>query len=139
MPRTVTSITVFLASPTDVDHEREFVARTIQEWNDLNGRHRGVQFELLRYESSVSAGFGKDGQDVINTQIGEDYDLLIAIFWKRLGSATPRARSGTVEEYERAFERYKNGENVDISFIFKYVTVDFRKEDISQLNALTTF
>lgn len=139
MPRSVISISIFLASPSDVDPEREIVSQAIQEWNDIHSRNRGVHFELLRFERSVSAGFGTDGQDVINQQINDEYDLLISLFWKRLGSATPRAKSGTVEEYERAFERFKSNYPIDIAFLFKDAPINFRLEDLDQIRAVRDF
>ena len=95
-------------------------------------------FELLRWES-ISAGFGSDGQEVINTEVGNDYDLLIALFWARLGSATPRAASGTVEEYERALERFKAGEAIEIGFFFKDAPIDFRASDLDQAASVKKF
>lgn len=136
MPRTITEITVFIASPSDVTHEREIVVSAIAEWNARHGRDRAIIFDVLRWETSVSAGFGSDGQNVINKQIADSYDVLIGIFWSRFGSPTPRAASGTVEEYHRALERYKAHGEVDIAILFKDVPVDFRKSDLDQLSQL---
>jgi len=139
MPRHALAISVFLASPSDVDHERSVVASAIQDWNDIHSRNRHVFFELIRYERSISAGMGADGQDVINMQVDDDYDLLIALFWNRLGSPTGRDVSGTIEEYKRALERYKNGEKIDIAFFFKDYPVDLRRTDVSQVLAVQEF
>ena len=139
MARTITAVSVFLASPSDVMHEREVVVSVVNEWNARHSRDESITFDLIRWETSVSAGFGDDGQDVINSQVGSDYDLLIAIFWSRFGSPTPRAASGTVEEYRRAFSRYQAGDAVEIAFLFKDVPVDFRTADLSQLSQLKDF
>jgi hypothetical protein len=139
MPRTTTTITIFLASPADVTPERELVSRTIYEWNQINGSQRSVLFELIRWEDSISAGFGSDGQDVINRQIDDRYDILIALFWTRLGSQTPRASSGTVEEYERALARYHSKDIVSIAFYFKDVAIDPRSHDLDQLSKVYDF
>lgn len=139
MPRTITSVSIFLASPSDVDHERDVVAAAIDEWNSRHGREKALLFELLRWETSVSAGFRADGQDVINSQIGDGYDVLIALFWAKLGTPTPRAASGTVEEYRRAFDRFKRGEKIDMAFFFKDALIDFRTADLEQVVALKSF
>ena len=139
MPRHALAISVFLASPSDVDQERSVVASAIQNWNDIHSRNRRVFFELIRFERSISAGMGADGQDVINMQVNDDYDLLIALFWHRLGSPTGRNVSGTVEEYKRALERYNNGEKIDIAFFFKDYPVDLRRADVSQVLAVQEF
>jgi hypothetical protein len=119
VPRTISVITVFIASPADVLREKDIVSAQIAEWNARHGKDNSINFDVVRWETSVSAGFGSDGQDVINSQVGDQYDVLIGLFWARYGSATPRASSGTVEEYRRAFERYRSGEDVDIAFLLK--------------------
>jgi len=43
---------------------------------------------------------GDRPQAIINKQVLKDCDILIAIFWTRLGSPTGVAASGTVEEIE---------------------------------------
>ncbi len=56
----------------------------------------------------MSPAMGEDAQAVINSQIPEDYDVFVGIFWNRFGSPTNRAESGTVEEFEIAKERFDN-------------------------------
>lgn len=138
MPRNALVLTVFVASPNDLGPERDLVARCVEEWNQISGFNRDLRFELLRWETSISAGFGSDGQDVVNHQL-PNYDLLIALFWTRLGTATPRSVSGTSEEYERALERFKAGEKIEIAFYFKDVAVNPREVDLSQLAAVQEY
>jgi hypothetical protein len=139
MPKSITLITVFLASPGDLGSERDVVGRCIAEWNQLYGSNRLINFDLIRWETSISAGFGHDGQDVINQQVGDEYDVLIALFWNRLGSETPRASSGTAEEYERALARFKLGESIEIAFYFKDADVNPREIDLDQLRKVYEF
>jgi hypothetical protein len=44
---------------------------------------------------------------VINRQVLADCDLLVAIFWTRIGSPTGSALSGTVEEIEKHLKAEK--------------------------------
>lgn len=139
MPRDTRTISIFLASPGDVAREREVIAQTIDEWNQIRGRDRSTHFELLRWERSVSAGFAEDGQQVVTQQIGDNFDALIGVFWTRIGTATPRAESGTVEEYERALARRGNGENVEVAFFFKDAPVSLKALDLGQAQAVQGF
>lgn len=139
MARQSLAISVFLASPSDVDHERSVEVRAIRDWNDIYSRNRRVFFELICHERSISAGIGEDGQDVINKQVDDDYDLLIALFWARLGSPTGREVSGTVEEYRRALERLSRAEPIEIAFFFKDHPIDMRHVDLSQVAAVREF
>lgn len=43
---------------------------------------------------------GDRPQAIINKQLLEQSDLLVAVFWTRLGSPTGATNSGTVEEIE---------------------------------------
>ncbi|MYD31374.1 MAG: DUF4062 domain-containing protein, partial [Nitrospira sp. SB0661_bin_20] len=63
--------------------------------------------DVVRWETRTTPGFGKDPQDVINKQISDAYDIFIGIMWTRFGTPTPRAGSGTEEEFLRAYDRYK--------------------------------
>lgn len=41
----------------------------------------------------------------------KEYALFVGIMWNRIGTPTPRAESGTVEEFERAIKScQKNGQ-----------------------------
>jgi hypothetical protein len=56
---------------------------------------------------------GSPPQAIINSQIVDDCDFGIAIFWTRLGSPTSEYASGSVEEIERLLSR---GANVMVYF-----------------------
>lgn len=139
MPQSLTAVSIFLASPSDVSAERVIVTEIVSEWNSRYSRHSGVAFQLLKWETSITAGFGTDGQGVINSQINDEYDVLIALFWTKLGSNTPRAPSGTVEEYRRAWSRFKEGEDVELAFFFKEELIDPRVVDLKQLSLVKDF
>ena len=113
-------ITILVASPDDVTEERDRLESIINDINSSHARRTGIRLELLRWERDVSPASGGDPQTVINSQIPEDYDVLVCIFWNRFGSPTKRAESGTVEEYERAKERHeKDSSSVRLMLYFK--------------------
>jgi len=47
-----------------------------------------------------------------------NYALFVGVMWNRLGTATPRGASGTVEEFERAVAAFKEYKQPDIWFYF---------------------
>lgn len=136
MSRQSTTVSVFLASPSDVQHERDLISDIAGRWNMRHGRTKAVFIELLRYETSVSAGFGDDGQSVINEQIGDDYDALIAVFWNRIGTATDRSASGSVEEIEKAIARFKSDGNVEVAVYFKQAAANVDSLDLQQVQGI---
>ena len=77
---------------------------------------------------------GDRPQAVINKQVLKDCDLLVAVFWTRLGSPTGEAASGTVEEIE---EHLKAGKPAMIYFSNAPVRPD--SIDEAQYRALREF
>jgi hypothetical protein len=113
-------LTVFLASPGDVQPEREKVEEVIHEFNVMWSRPFRIRLELVRWESHAYPGIGTDAQAVINDQIQDDYDVFIGIMWHRYGTPTGRAGSGTAEEFDRAHARYKRDpSSINLMFYFK--------------------
>ena len=140
MARTESVITIFLASPGDVAEERNRLNEVVVTWNRTWARNLGVRLELLRWEDDAYPDIGEDAQDVINTQIPQDYDLFVGLMWTRFGTPTPRAGSGTKEEFELALARYKLSPNeVSILFYFKNTPIEPSKLDPEQLKKLLNF
>lgn len=88
---------------------------------------------------STHPSFGDYPQDVVNSQIGEDYDVFIGILWSRFGTPTPKYESGTEEEFYRAYERYKNGDDVELMIYRKDESVPPSKIDAEQLQKVNSF
>jgi len=140
MARTLKVLSVFVASPGDVTDERVRLEEVIQELNTTWSRQLGVQLDLFRWETHAFPGFGDDAQDVINKQIPDDYDLFIGIMWCRYGTATNRAGSGTIEEFERAKARYDaNPQSVRLMLYFKDAPIAPSRMDPSQLAKVADF
>ena len=95
-------VKVFLASPMDLQNERQLFRKTILQINEMIGKKIGVIFEVVCWEDYVTPDIGVDAQDVVNKQINMDYDIFCGLFGNRIGTSTNRSVSGTVEEYERA-------------------------------------
>lgn len=133
-------IRVFVASPGDVKQEREILEEIIKELNDSWSESLGLFFQLIKWETHSYPDVGTDPQSVINNQIGDDYEVFIGILWSRFGTPTPRAESGTIEEFERAYSRYEeNPDNIKVMFYFKDQPVPPSKIDPTQLSKIIEF
>lgn len=110
---------MFVASPADVDPERQIIVRVAQEWNDLWSGVLGIRLEVLRWETHAYPDAGMDAQHVINSQVGADYDIFLGVMWSRLGTPTQRAPSGTVEEFGRALTSFRVRRSPKLMFYFK--------------------
>jgi hypothetical protein len=122
MPQTLPPrlLKVFLASPDDVPEEREALARLVRDINDVLtflAPDKQLNLELVRYETDAYPDIGAP-QDVINREIPVDYDIFIGLMWKRCGTPTHDAPSGTIEEFRRAWEHRKQGHLPRIMFYF---------------------
>ena len=101
MGYTATVIEIMIASPSDVSKERNIIRDVISDWNATNARDRSVVLLPLSWETHTSPEMRDRPQEIINRQLLYDADLLVAVFWTRLGSPTGIAQSGTVEEIEK--------------------------------------
>lgn len=118
--RTRAIVQIFLASPGDVAPEKEVVSSIVEELNLIWSRDSGLVLELVNWETHAWPGADVDPQALINRQLPNEYEIFLGIMWSRLGTATNRAASGTVEEFQRAFSRFKaDPESVHIMFYFK--------------------
>lgn len=138
MPRTVVTYKIFLASPSDVKEEREIVKKVIETYNQIHSCDN-IMLELLCWEDSTYPSFGDYPQDVVNSQIGDDYDVFIGILWARFGTPTLEYKSGTEEEFYRAYERYNNGDDVELMVYRKDERVSPSAIDAEQLKKVNSF
>ena len=118
MKNTIELIKCLIASPGDVAKERDICEEVFNELNRETGEILGFRFEPVRWEKDTHAGCGDYVQDVINQQIEDRYNLVIGIMYSRFGTPTPVAGSGTEEEFNNAYEKWKAGEIDDILFYF---------------------
>ena len=120
MPQQLTRLTVFISCPNDLSAEKKVVASVIQELNRSLGESHHILLNAMMWETDVIPGLGADAQSVINAQISGKYDIYIGLLGSRFGSKTPRAESGTQEEFDIAYERYhKNPDSIRVLFYFK--------------------
>ncbi|WP_336627507.1 MULTISPECIES: DUF4062 domain-containing protein [unclassified Microbacterium] len=133
MPYVATVLRVMIASPSDVPEARDAVEKAVHGWNDANARTKGVILQPWRWETSAVPVMGAHPQKLINAQGVDDSDIVFALFGGRLGSPTPDAISGTVEEVDRAVEL---GRPVHMYFSTAPLPHDV---DTSQLDAVRAF
>ncbi|MGI4870458.1 MAG: hypothetical protein ACRYFX_04680 [Janthinobacterium lividum] len=135
----VTIYKCFIASPGDTQAEREACDKVFAEINKTAGHNGDFRIESWKWENDARPSFGIDGQDVVNKQVGQDYQLFIGIMYKRFGSPTSRAESGTEEEFNIAYEKHKRKEDVEIMMYFNDAPVNPRGIDLGQLEKVNQF
>ncbi len=92
---------VMIASPGDVATERTIIRDVIYEWNAVNSQSKNIVLLPIGWESHSSPEMGSSPQEIINNQVLDKGDLLVGVFWTRVGMPTNKYVSGTVEEIEK--------------------------------------
>jgi len=134
MPFSATVLRVMIASPGDVEKERAVVREVVSEWNSTNGAHRNVMLLAMGWETDVAPEMGDAPQRIIDKRILKDADLLVGMFWTRLGTPTASYASGAVEEIE---EHLKAGKPAMLYFSSAPAPLD--SVDPTQYQALKAF
>ena len=140
MSQNVHLLKVLVASPSDVSIERDMVADAINRINKAVFKKRNIRLEYVGWETDSYSGIGADAQDVINKEFGDDYDIFVGIMWHRYGSPTQRSDSGTVEEFERAYDNYmSSGCCKKILFYFNSADLPQKEITLSQVDKVLAF
>lgn len=119
-------VEIFIASPDDVKEERLLIRRVITEWNYSHSRTHRLVLSPVSWETHAFPMMGDRPQSIINKQILNDCDLLIAVFWSRLGTPTGAAASGSVEEIHR---HVSAGKPAMVYFSSKPVTSEIEQSE----------
>jgi len=139
-------IRIFIASPGDVAQERDTLSnivipelRRIFSIGPFSEVSDGVELEAIRWETHAWPDVGEDAQDVINREIGE-FDILVGIMWRRFGTPTRRSSSGTGEEFQRAYDYFREYGRPKIMWYFRtepfYTT---SRGDLTQFRKVLSF
>jgi hypothetical protein len=79
----------------------------INDWNAQHAAAEGIVLLPVKWETHARPESGVRPQGAINTQIVQTCDILIGMFWTKLGTDTGVAESGTVEEINQFVEQKK--------------------------------
>lgn len=134
MPYQATIVRVFIASPGDIPSERNLIRSIVSDWNSIHGSTRRIFLEAVGWETHSTPAMGDRPQGIINKKLLKDADLLIGVFWTRIGTATGDYASGTVEEIE---EHLAEGKPAMI--YFSDAPVRLESVDDEQYKALREF
>jgi hypothetical protein len=122
---------IFFASPGDIKTERRYAEEVLVDLNRTVAADKGVVLQAVRWEKDAFPGYGQDAQSLINKQIADmaECALFVGMMWNRLGKETPRAASGTVEEFDRAVDAFKQKRQPEIWFYFRQYRSKLDTED----------
>jgi hypothetical protein len=123
-----------LVSPSDIKEERQICINTIVEWNAINAEALDTIFNIIGWDINAHPATGIPPQEILNKQLLEKADILIGLFWTRIGTPTKKYNSGSVEEI---MEHIRSGKPALI--YFSSVPIMPGSVDVEQFNKLMDF
>jgi hypothetical protein len=131
MARASIALSVLISSPSDVEAECATVRSAIYDWNSSFSRNLGITLEPVQWKTHAYPESGDRPQAIINKQIVDESDMVIAVFGHRIGTSTGAAQSGTIEEIERLRQK---GKRVAVYFSNAPIPRDHDSEQLRLLN-----
>ena len=111
---------VVVVSPGDVTPERKALQGVVDELNRDVAPSYGCRLSLWRWETDARPGLHLQGpQGLIDHVMRiEEADIVVGIFWRRFGTPTSKASSGTEHELRRAWAAWKKLGRPDVMLYF---------------------
>jgi hypothetical protein len=131
MPFDAKVFRVLIASPGDVREERNVIPEIINEWNAVSAEQAKSILMPVKWETHSAPLLGNRSQAIINEQFVKDCDLLVGVFWTRIGTHTGLSVSGTAEEIEQFV-----AQNKPVMLYFSQLPVEPEKLEIDQFTVL---
>lgn len=117
---------LMISCPSDVKTEIEIINKVVDNINDSIGMSMDIFVKTLHWSRNVMPEAGDFPQSIINKQILDKSDAIIAILGNKIGNPTEHYESGTVEEIE---EMIKKGKQVFVFFSDKPIRRSERDEE----------
>ena len=129
----------FIASPGDTSDERKICDKVFNEINKSIGENYNFRIESLKWENDTRPAFGDYSQAVVSEQMGNEYELFIGIMYKKFGTPTKVAGSGTEEEFDNAYKQLLDNKKLEIMFYFNELPTKISEIDITELSKVLLF
>jgi NACHT domain len=123
-PSTLRQYHIFLASPGDVDKERQNVRQFFDRYNRTVAQLWGVRFEVVDWENYASVGLGRPQQLITEQTLSRfqsSLALVIGIMAQRFGSPTGESESGTEEEFRWALAHHRQYGFPEVKWFFRRI------------------
>ena len=104
----------------------------INHWTTLHAEQYNTVLLPIHWTTSSYPEHGSHPQTLLNGQLVSKSDMLVGIFGARVGTATNKSQSGTIEEIE---EHIKDGKPVMLFFRRQNDTANIPASEIERLQA----
>jgi hypothetical protein len=130
-------VQIFLASPGDLQQERQAAKAVVDAFNKRWADWFGIQIELVGWEDTFKR-FGRP-QEQINLDL-DRREAFIGMIWRKWGTHPGgQYTSGFEEEYERAVASRKKSARPEMTLLFKKIDAEFLKDQGPDLKKVLSF
>ena len=98
---------LMISCPSDVKTEVEIIQKVVDNINNSIGMSMDIFVKTLHWSKNVIPKAGDPPQSIINKQLVDKADAVIAIFGNKIGAPTQKYDSGTIEEIEEMIKQRK--------------------------------
>lgn len=96
MPFDAQVLKVMIASPGDVLAERDMIRGVLDQWNSVNAELRKQVLFAVGSNSPAATQSAEAPRPFLNREVLKCCDLLIAVFWTRIGSPVSASANASV-------------------------------------------
>jgi hypothetical protein len=89
-----------IGCPGDIQEEVKIAKTVINRWTSIHAEQRGMILLPINWDTDSYPEQGGHPQKILNRQLADKSDMLIAVFGSKVGSPTNTSSSGTIEEIE---------------------------------------
>ena len=104
---------IMIGCPGDIQSEVQLAKNVITRWTSLHAEQNSTVLIPINWDTNSYPEHGAHPQKILNSQLANKSDMLVAVFGTRVGSPTDTSLSGTIEEIE---EHVKAGKPVMLFF-----------------------
>lgn len=140
MVKSISRLKVMFSSTSELEVERSLFRKVVDDVNNVIEDAYGVTLRLIDWRRDIVPGVGSDPQQVINVQT-TDCQIYVGVLGARFGTPTPRAGSGTEDEFNIAYASFRaDPTSMRLLFYFRVaMDGDIYSVDTEQLKRVQEF
>ncbi len=135
-------VKIVVVGPGDVREETEQIRAVLENLNQGMAADRALRLEFLNWRKDAYPGVHPLGPQGLIDEVLKipDARLVIAIFWKRFGTAIPGGETGTQHEVRAAYDSWRRTKRPELMVYFNRDRVDLEtREERRQYDAVSEF
>jgi hypothetical protein len=140
MAKPIKLLKLFLSSTSEIEAERTLIKEIVADVNRVIENSCAVTIRIIDWREDVVPGVAGDAEQVVLSQT-KDYDIYVGILGTRFGTPTPRAGSGTEDEFNVAYARFQS-DSTSIRLLFYFrtnLTGNILNLDLDELRRVQDF